>query len=148
MEQVEVQRTPAPTGARFVLLSNLPAVGVTNAAELVTWRLIAGNNRSLGRAAGMFGSTVDCIADADRLHREIGQAVGSIEFHSTSPTGGSFWSWAAVVDGEPVATSTHNYQRRLECLRAQANFFAAAQIALPPRLPARKLGRRLGQYTR
>ena len=64
--------------ARFIYISDersrsqwhdVPAADIR-----VTWRVVAGNNRPLGRSARVFPSLTDCVEAATRLHREIGRA--------------------------------------------------------------------------
>lgn len=117
--------------ARFVYISDERSDGAwqdgTAGVPHVTWRVVAGNNRTLGRSAATFASLVACVEAATRLHREAGRADSSVLFDLTE----GHWRWTVGLAGAPVALSTHAYQRRIECARSLEQFLAAVTHAEP-----------------
>lgn len=102
----------------------------------VTWRVVAGNNRPLGRSAMEFATLPECVAAATRLHHEIGWAESSVMFDVAE----GHWRWAVALGGDSVAESAHAYKRRFECARSLEHFIAAAQHATPEPDALRRLG--------
>ncbi|MDQ2837483.1 MAG: hypothetical protein M3Y42_13700 [Actinomycetota bacterium] len=139
-----------PVGARFVLLSDLPSRAVRPATDrppsMVTWRLVAANNRSIGRATSVFLGVGECVDDIARLTEQVGQSSASVQAHTDGhSTAGSHWSWTVLLAGDPVAVSIHRYQRRVECERALRYFLDAVRLAPPVSQSVRRLGSRLGR---
>jgi hypothetical protein len=94
----------------------------------VAWRLLAGNNRSLGQSAGTFATLAECVAAATRLHDEARQAASSVLFDISM---GRHWRWTVLLDGQPVAVAAHSYGRKLECARALEQFLELVARAEP-----------------
>lgn len=88
------------------------------------WRLLGRNNRSLARSVHGFVDLEAAVADA--LSLTVLAAEVPIELVSES---GTSWRWVLLLDGEPRATSTISYARRLECLRAITRFRASVATA-------------------
>lgn len=141
---------PVRNAVRFILLSDLP-LRVNRAADVptptrVTWRLIAANNRPLGQASTVFAGVEECLDSIERLRRSAANAAVSVQFHSGQLSStGSHWTWVALLDQQPVATSTHRYKRRVECERGLRQFLDAVRpgTAVLVVEAVRRLGRRL-----
>jgi len=105
----------------------------------VWWRFLGANNRSISRSIHGFADLKGAIADARDVAGLAPEA--NVEFVSEM---GTAWRWVLVMGGNPRATSTSSYGRRLECVRAAARFRRDAPTALvsgtplvtPPRLAA------------
>jgi hypothetical protein len=91
----------------------------------VTWRLLSGNNRDLGRAAGSFPDVDACVAAVHRLRAALSTSTVSV----TSPDGRSRWTWRVAVDAVEVAVSSRMYQRRVQAEAAYAVFLTLAADA-------------------
>lgn len=91
------------------------------------WRVIAGNNRPLGRSWTAFDSFPACIESARRLHRDVALVSTSVLFESRR----GHWYWTASLDDEPVAACVHEYKRRIECTRALEQFLQAVAYGEP-----------------
>ena len=93
------------------------------------WRLTAGNNRELGRSAGVFAEPGACLTAMAALPREIGRAVPC----ATVDDATGLWAWRLELDGRPVAVAARRYYRQRECQYNLAHFLTAVAIArLPP----------------
>jgi hypothetical protein len=112
--------------ARFELYlfrRGLDALASTPPAE-VTWRLLSGNNRDLGRATSGFPDVMSCLATVRRLQLLIDRAVAT-----PVRAGRVAWTWRARLDGVEVAVSSRTYQRRVQAESACAVFLALAHTA-------------------
>src|SRR5262249_48336344 len=107
---------------RSIWQRNAPAAG------RVAWRLLAGNNRSLGQSAGTFATLAECVAAATRLHHEARQAASSALFDLFL---GRHLRCTVLLDGQPVAVAAHSYGRKLECARALEQFLELVARAEP-----------------
>lgn len=121
------------TAARFEMYavvprgSGRPRPARTDPTE-VTWRLLSGNNRDLGRAAGGFPDVATCMAALERLRILLPAATMAI----SSPDGRVRWTWRLRVElPEPVdvAVSSRGYQRRVQAEAAATVFLALAAAA-------------------
>jgi hypothetical protein len=112
--------------ARFELyLSRRGIDALASAAPAeVTWRLLSGNNRDLGRAATGFADAGSCLLTVRRLQRLIDRAVAA-----PVRAGRVAWTWRVRLDGEDVAVSSRTYQRRVQAESACAVFLTLAHIA-------------------
>jgi hypothetical protein len=110
-------------GPRFVFLSNALRDGLGE--DRYGWRLVAANNRPLGRGIRVDGSLAECRAAAYRIHHEVAAAASTA---SIEVTGGQ-WQWSLALDLEAVGMRP--YFRRVECVRGLAQFVAAAVAADP-----------------
>jgi hypothetical protein len=110
---------------RFVFLSD----GMRSAVEAgrYGWRLDAANNRPIGRAIRAESSLAGCRAAAEVIHREIESPARS----AVVVVNRGQWTWRVAFDGTPVAVCMHAYPRRVECVRALAQFTAAVVAAEP-----------------
>jgi hypothetical protein len=88
----------------------------------VTWRLLSGNNRDLGRAAASFPDAAACLAGIQRLRVALATPVVSV----SSPDGRSRWTWRIAVDPADGAVSSRVYQRRVQAEAACAVFLNLA----------------------
>src|ERR1700754_936446 len=77
----------------------------------IGWRVIAANNRSLGRSATTFSSLNDAVRAATELHRRPELITSGVLF---DPSRGH-WEWSASLAGQPAAVCAHAYRRRVEC---------------------------------
>lgn len=117
MTDVLARRRP-----RFIFLSD-----GTGENELFGWRLVAANNRPMGRSVRTSASLDSCRDAASLIHRRSAEAAQS----ATVDVARGHWTWRVGVDGAPAAVSVHRYLRRVECLRALAQFVAALAQADP-----------------
>jgi hypothetical protein len=127
--------------ARFLYISDADAPSnwhdrPADATPRIGWRVIAANNRPLGRSADVFRSFEDCVAAAARLHERIETSASSILFDAARGT----WAWTVVLDGRAVAVSVKPYRRRIECARALAQFLEALRTTEPVADELRHLG--------
>lgn len=127
--------------ARFLYISDAdaPSNWHDRAAAVPSragWRVIAANNRPLGRSAFVFSSFQECVADAVRLHEQIETCTSSILFDASGGT----WSWAVALNGQPAAMSVKPYRRRVECARALTQFLEALRTTEPVADQLRHLG--------
>jgi hypothetical protein len=126
--------------ARFIYISDRrsrsPCHDAPGADTRISWRVVAGNNRPLGRSVTGFTSLAECVAAATRLHREIGRADSSVLFDVAE----GHWRWTVALGGDSVAVSAHAYKRRIECIRSLEQFIVAAAHAAPEPDGLRRLG--------
>lgn len=126
--------------ARFIYISDERSRSLLNddspTDTHVSWRVVAGNNRPLGRSATEFATLPECIAAATRLHREIGRAESSVMFDVAD----GHWRWTVALGGDSVAVSAHPYKRRFECCRSLEQFIVEAARAAPEPDGLRRLG--------
>jgi hypothetical protein len=112
--------------ARFVFVSD----GVDDSGGLdvhrVWWRLVAANNRVLGRStATVLGEGV-CRDRAAELATRIEEAVPLL----TTDAHGQ-WTWTLSLDGGRRAECAHPFPRRVDCVRTLALFLAGIRAADP-----------------
>jgi hypothetical protein len=139
-ERDVVDRRLQQVTARFIYISDQrsrsPWHDASSADARVSWRVVAGNNRPLGRSATLFPSLAECVDAATLLHREIGRADSSVLFDVAD----GHWRWTVALGGQSVAMSAHAYKRRIECIRSLEQFIAAAAGAAPEPDGLRRLG--------
>ena len=90
----------------------------------VGWRLIAANNRSLGRSWVAFDSFEACVQAATLLRERLDEVTSSVTFDSRHAN----WSWTVLLGDNAVAVCVRAYRRRVECLRALEQFLAAVRV--------------------
>jgi uncharacterized protein YegP (UPF0339 family) len=90
----------------------------------VSWRFVASNNRVL--AVGL-GEAVD-ETTARHAVRFIQQGLDRARPIVSLDPGGR-WRWRLVLDGSPVATSSREYFRRVECEATVSQFVVAGSGA-------------------
>ena len=125
-----MSRDPAAKTARFIYISDADRGSAWHTpkddGELrVGWRLIAANNRSLGRSWVVYGTFEACVAAAAQLHNRLDEVTQAVTFDARHAA----WTWTVLLDGEPVAVSTRPYRRRVECARSFDQFLAAVKSA-------------------
>jgi hypothetical protein len=136
-----VSSSTARRAARFIVLSEDVAPSSTREREIdngarLVWRIVAANNRPLGRSATTFTAFDRCLEAATQLHLRADDARGNVTFDSASAT----WNWSVSIDGATVAVSVRSYVRRIECARALAQFMAVAREGVPVIDEVRYLG--------
>ena len=109
----------------------------TDASARVGWRVLAANNRPLGRSAQVFAER-ECQDEVARLQKRLPDAVSSVLFDAAR----GHWTWTLLLDEVPVAVCVHPYLRRIECGRALAQFVAALENGDPELERVRNLGAR------
>ncbi|HEY2044455.1 MAG TPA: hypothetical protein VGH11_17400 [Jatrophihabitans sp.] len=139
---MELKETLKPRKTeRFIFISDrrLAAAWRDTFAEPAVrfgWRVIAANNRPMGRSANAFDSLAECQADARRVHDAAARIQASVLFRPAD----SHWLWTASLDAAPVAVCVHLYNRRVECVRALSKFLAAISNVSPLETELRDLG--------
>ena len=88
------------------------------------WRLLGGNNVSLGAGAADCARPAECLTAITvlRTHMDL---LGT-DFRHVS---GGRWRWLLRLDGVSIAEATHAYGRRIEAQRGLDRFRAAATTA-------------------
>ncbi|MCR6487369.1 YegP family protein [Amycolatopsis sp. OK19-0408] len=104
------------TGPRFQLVRIGP--------QSMRWRLLGGNNASLGAGVAECAAPPECLLAITVLRARLD--VLSADFRHVS---GGRWRWSLRWDGEPVAEATHAYGRRIEAQRGLDRFRVAAVTA-------------------
>jgi hypothetical protein len=125
-----VSRDPAAKTARFIYISDADKGSAWHTPKAhnqlrVGWRLIAANNRSLGRSWVVYGSFDACVAAVAQLHDRLDEITPAVTFDARHAA----WTWTVLLDGEPVAVSTRAYRRRVECIRSFDQFLGAVTTA-------------------
>jgi hypothetical protein len=107
--------------ARFWILRHRPEAD-TATSGLISWRLLATNNRDLGRASVAYPNLVACRDAVLWLQEHVtGLRVVVVRSGPTS------WSWRLLAGDRIVAVASRGYQRRI-----QADQAAAVTLALIP----------------
>jgi hypothetical protein len=133
---IYVSDASAPTASRHVDNPVAPRYG---------WRVIAANNRPLGRSATVFDSYEACRDAAEQLREAVDDASSAVHFNSTR----GHWTWSVTIDEAPVAVCVHPYLRRIECVRALRQFVEAVAAGVPSAEGVRLFGTRaLREYDR
>jgi uncharacterized protein YegP (UPF0339 family) len=110
----------------------------------VTWRLLATNNRDLGRGSEAYPSKDACWEAVRELQRGVAELATVL-----IRTGPSSWSWRIQAGNGTVAVASRHYQRRIQATQAAAvalELIPAAELSgLDPRAqtlhPRAELGR-------
>lgn len=91
----------------------------------VRWRLLSGNNRELGRGVAEYLDAATChiaikelVAGLDELKPEIRRS----HVHR--------WTWELRQHGEPIASSSHLFDRQIRCTQGLSQFLLAALHAV------------------
>ena len=126
--------------ARFVYISDEPARAAMledpRPATRVCWRVMAANNRALGRSRTVFPSLATCRAAALTLQRRIDE-VSAVPVLDESV---GHWSWTIALDTTEVAVCVHPFQRKVDCLRALRLFVEAVRASDPGAAELRYFG--------
>jgi hypothetical protein len=104
----------------------------------VAWRVLAANNRPLGRSTAPYSSVIECHATLLALHHQIAETSSAVFF---SPAEGC-WGWTLSLGGVPVAQQVHLYQRRFAAHQALKQFLAVVATVCPVADSVRPGGRR------
>ncbi|MEC3979221.1 DUF1508 domain-containing protein [Amycolatopsis sp. H20-H5] len=98
---------------------------VRTGTDTVRWRLLGGNNVSLGSGACEYARTEDCLAAIDWVGHHHTELTG--EFSHSS---GGRWRWRLRSDTELIAVASHAYGRRIEAQRSLERFHAGVAEAI------------------
>jgi hypothetical protein len=71
------------------------------------WRLVAGNNRRLGHSVHSQISRTGVVDAIARVRAGLDQLVPRVLAEEST----GLWTWCAELDGVPVATCSHDYER-------------------------------------
>jgi hypothetical protein len=93
---------------------------VRTSTETVRWRLLGGNNVSLGSGASDYRLTEDCLTAI----AWVSQHIDSLTSEYSHSSGGR-WRWRLRGDDNVVAVASHAYGRRIEAQRSLERFRAA-----------------------
>ncbi|RZQ59680.1 DUF1508 domain-containing protein [Amycolatopsis suaedae] len=105
-------------------MARTPRFQLVDSANGTRWRLLGGNNLSLGGSAGTFRDATECAGAILRLRATV--AGLTAEFSHTS--GGS-WRWLLYADAELVAVAGRGYGRKVEARQGLDRFRAAVPVA-------------------
>lgn len=126
--------------ARFVFISDGSARVATAEADHPTtrigWRVMAANNRALGRSAAVYSNLVECRSAALNVRRRVDEVIGLPSLDISH----GLWKWAAQLDSADVAVCVHPFLRRVDCLRALRLFLAAVRKSDPNSAELRYFG--------
>jgi hypothetical protein len=136
-----VQSSRTRASARFIFISDgQPSSSWRDtrlaAPNRVAWRVLAANNRPLGRSAIAFDSYPDAVADALRLGASVDQLSAGIALGPAR----EHWIWQLTSTERPVACCVHEYKRRIECARSLEQFLVAVRTADPTTAELRHFG--------
>jgi hypothetical protein len=92
------------------------------------WRILAANNRPLGRSVAVHPSLPEAVAAASALRVGIDEAITRV---GPGDRPAEPWVWRVDVERTPAAVCVHAYQRRIECARALNQFLAGLRQADP-----------------
>lgn len=110
------------------------------AGSVVYWRLVASNNRDLGRSSYLYGT-----ADQARRHIERVIHAGRLELSAIVDGSTTRRGWVLTSDGEPVMTCARWYgsssTAASSAVSALAAFRSAQIVVLPPSAPPRSRSR-------
>lgn len=95
------------------------------ADALLSWRLIGGNNRELGRSPVPLPNAAVCLETIDRLRAGCSRLVPVVQ----AGVDGRGWRWVTLLDGSVLAASGRAYPRARECRYAVQRFLAAVPRA-------------------
>lgn len=125
-----------PPGCRVQLF-------VRTLQEPVRWRLLGSNNREIGRGVDSFPDVETCrlaVKDLQVSIDDVEAVVRRADAHA--------WVWRVLLDGRPVAASSHGYDRQIRCDRGLAQFRNELRLAIiAPEVMtsyARRWGRSVG----
>jgi hypothetical protein len=124
--------------ARFIYLSDATARDLAEPTPTyrVAWRVIAANNRPLGRSARTYESYAACRAAVVELQEQIDGLLPSVLFDGAH----GHWTWRLDDARGANAVCVHPYLRRVECSRALSQFVLAVSDCEPSLEPLRHFG--------
>ena len=112
--------------ARFRILQHRPADDDA-AGETLSGRLLATNNRALGRAPHGYPDAEACRAAIHELQATVARAEPV-----TVRSGPSSWGWRLMIGDRVVAVASRAYQRRIQAEQAASvvlDLIPAAELA-------------------
>ncbi|MEV6911082.1 DUF1508 domain-containing protein [Amycolatopsis sp. NPDC051071] len=92
--------------------------------KTIRWRLLGGNNVSLGSAPADFPRAGECLAAITWLHAHIAELTSDFSHLS-----GGRWRWRLRSGDRVVAIASHAYGRRIEAQRGLDRFRSATTEA-------------------
>ncbi|MDT4893946.1 MAG: hypothetical protein QOE97_2981 [Pseudonocardiales bacterium] len=115
-------------GARFVFIADGPGNGDDGVEpdHRIWWRLVAANNRVLGRSIRTVLGEAACRSMATELVDRVDDATTLL-----TSDGRGRWTWTVSLDGEPRAQCAHPFPRRVDCVRTLALFVDGLRVADP-----------------
>jgi hypothetical protein len=127
--------------ARFLYISDRTARSNWREApvsehERFAWRMVAGNNRPIGRSPVAYPSLPASVAATAALRRDAELLEGTVVFDATKGE----WRWIVTLAGTSVAVCVYPYARRVECARAMRQFIEAVRTAEADVSDLRQLG--------
>ncbi|NTW41840.1 MAG: hypothetical protein HGA44_18495 [Cellulomonadaceae bacterium] len=97
----------------------------TGGEDLVWWRFISPNGRSLARCASPLTSTTEARASIATTVGALDRATASVR-----PASDNRWRWALSIDGELAVLGSGDQDRRVRCEHAWQRFVVAAPLAV------------------
>ncbi|OLZ46358.1 DUF1508 domain-containing protein [Amycolatopsis coloradensis] len=97
---------------------------VRTGEETIRWRLLGGNNVSLGSAPADYPRAEECLAAITWLSTHITDLTSDFSHLS-----GGRWRWRLHTDDRIVAIASHAYGRRIEAQRGLDRFRSATTEA-------------------
>jgi hypothetical protein len=113
--------------ARFRILQHRPSADGDADAGTLSWRLLATNNRDLGRAPAGYPDAEACRVAIRELQATVGKAEPI-----TVRSGPSSWGWRLMIGDRVVAVASRAYQRRIQAEQAASvvlDLIPAAELA-------------------
>jgi hypothetical protein len=134
-----VNQLGARRPARFLFISDRAARSswhdVPIGDERVAWRLVAGNNRAIGRSADVFASLAIAVAATQTVRDCVDRLVGMV----THDQANGNWRWTVSLGRDVLSVCVNAYMRRLECERALAQFLTSVRTAALDSIDAAEL---------
>lgn len=84
----------------------------------VSWRLLSGNNREIGRGVQTFADPATCSAAVRQLQARVSELqsrVGRIQ---------NVWTWSIALDGRVLARSQSRFDRQIRCRQSLTQFLS------------------------
>jgi len=136
-----VHTSTTRVAARFIFISDSRPQsswqdGSRSDRQRVGWRVIAANNRPLGRSARVFDSYALAVNDAAALRSHVDGLTSTVTLDASA----GHWSWQCRFNGLDVACCVHEYKRRVECARSLEHFLLAVRAADPHQAELRHFG--------
>lgn len=120
-----VPATAVPAAAVVRLFGPHFQICVAADGRSVSWRLLSGNNRNLGRAGRSYESIEDCADAISELVDRLDALQALVR-----PAGEHRWAWMLRDATEVVAMSGHRYDRQVRCEAARLQFISYARTAV------------------
>lgn len=111
---------------RFVFISDGVDAKAAGSDDRIWWRLVAANNRVLGRSVGTDLGEQECRIRAAELGRRIDEVVPLL----TTDARGR-WTWTVSLEQVERAQCAHPFPRRVDCQRTLTLFLRGARLADP-----------------